>query len=251
MAAHYDNYDYPSYWTERDYEHKSEVLVIKSFLDKISKIGTILDVGAGFGRLTPKYLHRAKKVVLAEPSSKLLSKARKTLPNKKIKFVQTTIDNLNKKVKSQSINLVLFVRVAHHMRDLDQTFDNIHKVLDHKGYFIMEFANKRHLKAMVLEFIKGNFTFAHDIFPRDISSEKSKKQNALPFINYHPDIICAKLKEHGFKIIEVRSVSNIRSPFMKKYFPLSTLLFFESFMQEFASKLKLGPSIFVLAQKRD
>lgn len=251
MAAHYDNYDYPSYWDHRSYEHKSEVLVIKNFLNSIPRIGIILDVGAGFGRLTPTYLHRAKKVILAEPSNKLLSIARKTLPKKKVKFIQSTLNNLTKKVRARTANLVIFVRVAHHIDDLDKTFKTIHKVLDHKGYLIMEFANKRHIKALVIQFLKGNLTFAHDIFPRDISSEKSKKQNALPFINYHPDIVTRKLTENGFKILEIRSVSNIRSTFFKRYFPVQTLLVVEEFTQKYLSRYKLGPSIFILAQKKD
>ena len=75
MGAHYDSYDYPAYWQDRDYEHNSEIEAIKAFLGKIPEINNILDIGTGYGRLTPTYSFRAKKIILSDPSSKLLSKA--------------------------------------------------------------------------------------------------------------------------------------------------------------------------------
>jgi len=61
MSAHYDTYDYPSYWTNRKYEHKSEIIALKAFLLRINNIEKIVDIGAGFARLTPEYLIRSKK----------------------------------------------------------------------------------------------------------------------------------------------------------------------------------------------
>ena len=79
MAAYYDSYNYSSYWHGRDYEHESEVLAIKSYLAKIPKIEKVLDIGCGYGRLAPVYVYRAKKIVLADPSRKLLSEAKKRI----------------------------------------------------------------------------------------------------------------------------------------------------------------------------
>jgi hypothetical protein len=53
MPAAYDTYDYPSYWEGRDYEHGSEEIAIKGFLNRIAKIKTALEIGAGYGRLVP------------------------------------------------------------------------------------------------------------------------------------------------------------------------------------------------------
>src|SRR3990167_6402960 len=97
--------------------------------------------------------------------------------------------------------------------------------------------------------LKGNFTFSIDISPYDIRSSRSKKQNTLPFINYHPDFIEKKLKDFEFSLIEKRSVSNIRSPFAKKFFSLNTLVSLEKFLQKPLAKINFGPSIFILARK--
>lgn len=249
MVAHYDTYDYPSYWEGREYEHLAEVRAIKAFLSKIPKINILLEIGSGYGRLAPFYMHRARKVILTDPSSKLLSLARKNIKDKRVKFTQSTAENLPKKIKPKSVDLVLCVRVIHHIKDVDEFIYLVHKILKKKGYFILEFANKRHFKALISELVKGNLTFPLDIFPKDIRTKKSKRECNLPFVNYHPDEISKKLKDRGFKILKVRSVSNIRSAYLKKHFSTQALLQIEDLLQEPAAKFYLGPSIFVLAQK--
>ncbi len=254
MSAAYDTYDYPSYWESREYEHKSEVMALSSLLSKIPKLNSIIEIGAGYGRLTPVYLYRGEKIILSDPSSKLLNLAKKNIKNlpagqagKKVTFIQLKLENLSRKLKNKSADLVILIRVLHHLQDFDKALAVIKKITKKNSYFILEFANKRHLKALVNEFFKGNFTFLLDIFPKDISSKK--RRHDLPFINYHPDLVKRKLKENGFKILEVRSVSNIRSPILKKIIPLEVLLFIEKYAQKLLASINFGPSIFILSKK--
>jgi ubiquinone/menaquinone biosynthesis C-methylase UbiE len=248
MPAAYDKYDYPSYWIGREYEHGSEVIVIEEYLNLIPKINKTLDIGAGFGRLTSSYIYRSKKVILSDPSSKLLKIARDEYPEKKVKFIHSGVENLRKILKPKSIDLVIMVRVLHHIENPSSAFRIVNRILNNKGYFILEFANKTHFKASALEFIKGNFTFILDIFPKDRCVNKRKK--TLPFLNYHPDIIIELLEKEGFKIIRKRSVSNIRSSLIKKIFTTEMCLFFEKHFQKILSYINFGPSIFILAQKK-
>lgn len=250
MAAAYDTYDYPSYWIGREYEHEAEIIAIKAFLEKLPKVKSITEIGAGFGRLTPSYIFRANQVRLIDPSAKLLKLARKNAKSGKVKFVQSTIENLDDKVRRNSADLVILVRVLHHIKDIDNTFSIINKILNVNGYFILEFANKKHLKATISQFLKGNLTFPLEIFPEDKRSQKSKREKSIPFVNYHPDIIEEKLKENKFEIIETRSVSNIRSPLLKRFLPLEVCLTIEKNIQKILAKINFGPSIFILAQKR-
>jgi ubiquinone/menaquinone biosynthesis C-methylase UbiE len=249
MSAPYDTYDYPNYWEGREYEHASEIISLKYFLDKIKKIESIVEVGAGFARLTPSYIYRAKKIILTDPSSKLLALAKKRFLDKKVKVIRSTLEYLPSKLRRNTADLVILVRVLHHIRNLDNAFVSVNKILKNHGYFILEFANKCHGKATALEFAKGNFTFLHDIFPKDVKTVKNKKRN-LPFFNYHPQVIKEKLKTHGFEVLDVRSVSNIRSPFIKKIIPTEIILPIENFLQKPLAKIFFGPSIFILAQKR-
>ena len=64
MPAAYDSFDYPSYWEGREYEHNSELIALRRLISLIPKIDTLLEIGAGFGRLTPEYLYRAKRIIL-------------------------------------------------------------------------------------------------------------------------------------------------------------------------------------------
>ena len=141
------------------------------------------------------------------------------------------------------------VRVLHHIKDTQEAFKVVAKLLNNNGYFILEFANKSHLKATIKEFIKGNFTFPLDIFPIDKRSQRHIKNKTLPFVNYHPDEITEQLKIAGFTIIEKLSVSNIRSTFLKKMIAVSTLIDIEKILQQPLSRLNFGPSIFILAKK--
>lgn len=250
MSAHYDSYDYPAYWKGREYEHASEVYAISAFLTKIKKINTILEIGAGYGRLLPTYAFRTKKVILTDPSSKLLAYARNKFQGRNnISYVQTTIENLPKKIRANSADLVVMVRVIHHLEQPEKAFRIVNKILKPKGYFIFEFANKQHFKAQMSEFLKGNFTFPLDIFPKEVIGRR-RKLNSLPFLNYHPDIIKNHLIKNGFTIIERRSVSNIRSQFLKKHLSTETLLSISKVLQKPLSYINFGPSIFILAQKK-
>ena len=251
MPAAYDTYDYPSYWEGREYEHSSEIIALKSLLQKIPKIKTVLEIGAGYGRLTPTYLYRGKKIILSDPSLKLLGLAKKEFKqDKKIKLIQSKAENLANKIRTKSIDLAVMVRVIHHLKDPGKVFKIIHKTLKPGGYFILEFANKRHGKAVFQQICKGNLTFLLDIFPKDIRSKKHKKKKTLPFINYHPDNIIHMLEESGFKLVEKRSVSNIRSDHMKRWLTPDTLIKLEETLQKPLSCINFGPSIFLLLRKK-
>lgn len=251
MPAAYDSYDYPAYWKDREYEHASEFLAIKRLLLRIPKVEKSIEVGAGFGRLLPSYQFRVKKIVLSDPSAKLIFEAkRKYQNNKRIEFIQSTLNNLKNKKQAKSFDLCIMVRVLHHIIDIDKAFEAVSRLLKEKGYFILEFPNKSHLKANFKRFWMGDFTYPLNIFPIDIRSKKHIKNKTLPFINYHPDQVIEKLKTAGFDIIEIRSVSNIRSTFMKRFFPISFLLDLEKILQVPLSKINFGPSFFVLAKKR-
>lgn len=250
MVAPYDSFDYLSYWQGRDYEHKSENVAIKFLLGKISHIEKVLEVGAGFGRLVPAYAYRAKKVILSDPSAKILNLARKNLKDqKKVEFIQSALDNLPNKFKKRSFDLIIMVRVLHHIRNTRKAFGIIASLVKNNGYFVLELPNKNHIKANLTEIIRGNFSYLYDRNPIDIRGIKSVKAKTIPFFNYHPEQVEEDLRSAGFEIVDKLSVSNIRSPFLKKYVSVETLLAFEKLLQKPLGFCNFGPSIFILAKK--
>ena len=252
MPAAYDKYDYPSYWLTREYEYKSEIIALRQLIGKIPHIKNLLDIGSGYGRLIPAYIYRCKKFTLSDPSACLLSLARLKYQKKnpQCRFIHSKLENLPQKIKTGSFDTILLIRVLHHLKNIDATFKTIFNLLPERGYFILEFANKSHIKALCSEFLKGNTTFLLDIFPKDLRKKRNIRRKTLPFLNYHPDIIEKKLTDSGFEIIEKRSVSNFRSSFFKKLFPLELLLKLEKPLQGLLSDYNIGPSIFILCRKR-
>ncbi|HWA51812.1 MAG TPA: methyltransferase domain-containing protein [Patescibacteria group bacterium] len=251
MSAFYDSYDYSAYWQGREYEHQAEIIAISEFLKKIKHINRAIEIGGGFGRLLPFYVYRTKTSFLTEPSSKLLALAKKNNKNfKNVKYLQSTLDNLGKRVRKNSFDLVLMIRVMHHMGNPDKTFAEISNLISSDGYLILEFANKIHFKNVVEHVIKKDFTFWGDTTTIDVRSKKSKRNKTIAFLNYHPNVIKEKLKENNFEIIEIRSVSNIRSSWAKTHLPRTFLLEIEKLLQIPFSYFYFGPSIFVLAKKK-
>jgi ubiquinone/menaquinone biosynthesis C-methylase UbiE len=252
MAAAYDDYDYPKYWNGREYEHGSEVIAIDSFFKKIGVGKKIIDIGAGYGRLAKEYDKYAKEITLAEPSKSLIRKAKEYLLNNKseIKFVKSTIQNLPNKVKGKKYDVVVLVRVMHHIDNTGEAIKIASSLLPKGGYFILEFANKLHGKAILRNFLSGNFTFPLDIFPVDRRSKKNVKEKSISFVNHHPDVIKDLLKDSGFRVLEKRSVSNIRSRRIKRVVPVPILLRLATMLQLPLARVNFGPSIFILAKKK-
>jgi len=249
MSAAYDTFDYPSYWIGREYEHKSEVFALKQFLAKIRQVKTILDVGTGFGRLVPFYSFRAKKLILTDPSSKLLKLAREAFRFKKnLKFIHSSLENLPGRISKNSIDLIIVIRVIHHIKDIDAAFKIFGLLLKNRGYLILEFPNKSNWKASIRHFLKGDLTFPIDLATTNLS--RRRKAKTLPFLNFHPDRIDEIIREYGFEVVEKRSVSNIRSTLAKRIFSPDFLVYLDTLSQKTLSLINFGPSIFILARKR-
>ena len=241
-------FDYRQYWQTREYENQAEKMALKRLLKLIPKSqrGSIIDIGAGFGRLTPDYAPLFQNCLLVEPSEKLLAEAKKI--NRRydnLSFKESYVEKLP--VEKESFDVVLMVRVAHHLPDLEEMITEVKRILKPDGYFIMEFANKMHFKNRLEALIKFNFIFFRSHLPENLKT----KRNTAPFFNYHPNQIKTLLLSHGFQIIDSLCVSNFRNFWIKKLVPFKLLLWLENIRQEICllKKFYLGPSIFLLAKK--
>jgi len=245
MPAHYDDphYSYSQYWQGRDYEHLSEIMAVNTLLAK-RKFHSAADIGGGFGRLVPILIPYADKIILIEPSVKMRSQAKKNL----ISWPQISVlpgSAQHTHLDSSSQDLVLMIRVIHHLPDPASVLDEISRILCPGGYFILEFANSHNFKARVKSWLIGQ-----PILPTPIEKRSSIniKRLTIPFVNHSPQTINKLLGKSGFTIISKLSVSNFRSPFIKKVIPESILLWLERFCQPLLAPVYFGPSIFILAR---
>jgi ubiquinone/menaquinone biosynthesis C-methylase UbiE len=240
-----DNYNYLKYWSGRDYENAAEEMAIKRFL-RGKKFKTAADIGGGYGRLCLLLEKYASKVTLAEPSKTQLEIADDFLKGQKNidkKLMQA--DDL--KFKDGSLDLVTMIRVMHHLPDPTKELSEIHRVLSEDGYFVLELANYAHARNRLKHLLKRKPLPTN---PVDIRSEQNKHEEEIAFVNHNPKTVIKQLDKTGFKVVRILSVSNLRSPGLKKILPKPIMLSAERIMQSPFSRMYFGPSVFFLLKKK-
>ncbi len=245
-ADQYDDptHNYLHYWTGRDYEHEAEQLAIKRFL-KGKRFKHAVDIGGGYGRLCLLLEKYAQKVTLVEPSKQQLEIAKDFLKNyRHIEQKQMQADDL--KFKDGSLDLVTMIRVMHHLPDPSPEFKELNRVLSDDGYLILEMANYAHGRNRLKHLVKGKKLPKE---PVDIRSEENKTKDEIPFVNHNPHTVIRQLAHAGLKVEKVLSVSNLRSPGLKKVMPKGLMLAVEGFLQPTLAKSYFGPSVFMLVKK--
>jgi ubiquinone/menaquinone biosynthesis C-methylase UbiE len=245
-AAQYDDpkYNYMDYWAGREYEHAAEEMAIKRLL-KGMHFEHAVDVGGGYGRLSRLLASFADRVTLAEPSQQQLDMAKiylKDVPNIEHKLLQAA----NLKMSAASADLVMVVRVLHHLPDPAAEFKEVARVLRPGGSFILEFANDAHFLNRLRY---GMRVKRVPKIPVDIRSEVNKDSGEVAFVNHHPKTIIKALTDAGFELETALSGSNLRSPRLKRVFGKKPLLAVEKVMQPLLAPLYFGPSVWLRLKK--
>jgi len=97
--------------------------------------------------------------------------------------------------------------------------------------------------------LKLNFSFTRNLEPIERRSQENIQQKAIAFLNHHPKKVISELKNSGFTVKEILSVSNFRSSILKKIIPQKVLVSWERVLQKLLGRFFFGPSIFILAKK--
>ncbi len=240
------NHNYLKYWSGRDYEHEAEVLAIKRLL-KSKHFKTAVDIGGGYGRLDPVLSIYADKVILVEPSQQQLDIAKDFLKDfPKVDKVLMQADNLD--LKDASVDLIVMVRVMHHLPQPEESLKEISRALSPGGYAIIEVANYMHAKNRLKYLMKGK---KMPLEPVDIRSKANQRADEIAFVNHNPHTVTKQLSDAGLRVNRILSVSNLRFPTLKKVLPRSVMLAFEGILQPVLSPMFFGPSIFFLVTKKN
>jgi SAM-dependent methyltransferase len=238
-------HNYLHYWEGRDYENAAEVVAIKNLLDG-KHFKHAVDIGGGYGRLSVLLSEFADKVTLAEPSQQQLDIAKgflKDYPQIDRQLMQA--DNL--KFADKSVDLIMMIRVMHHLPDPSHEFAEIARALSDEGYFLLEIANYAHGMNRLKHLLKGQKL---PLQPVDIrSAERRQDKHEIAFVNHNPKTVIRQLAHAGLKVENILSVSNLRSPVLKKLVPRSAMLTVENLLQKPLAKTFFGPSTFLLIKK--
>jgi SAM-dependent methyltransferase len=236
---YYDDaaFSYPAFWANREYEHESEILAIERLLGE-RRVDTAVDIGGGFGRLVACLSRFARKVIVVEPSEVQRKLIGSFAPDAIVKSGNAADTGLPVK----SCDLVVMVRVAHHLPNLEDTIAEIYKILKPGGLLVLEFANANHFKSRLRHYARLRAV------PRE-SVKVNAQEIEIPFVNHHPAAVKKLLQVEGFTVLKQLSVSNYRSSFLKKLLPISTLLAWERVTQRPLAYMHFGPSVFILAKR--
>lgn len=247
IADQYDNddYNYLDYWTGRDYENEAEEMAIKRLI-KGKTFASAADIGGGYGRLCILLKQYADTVTLLEPSKAQLDIAKDFLKDQ---------PDINQKLgqadalpfKDNSLQLVTMIRVMHHLPNPVPELSEVYRVLEKDGYFILELANYAHARNRIKHLLRGKPLPKQ---PIDIRSEKNKRAEEIAFVNHNPQTVIHQLDSVGFNVERILSVSNLRSPGLKKYMPRAVMLSLEKVMQPTLAMTYFGPSVFFLLKKK-
>lgn len=237
-------HNYLHYWDGREYEHASEELAIATLL-KGKKFKKAVDVGGGYGRLSVFLRNFADEVTLAEPSQQQLDIAKDFLKGK-----PSVISKLAQAealpFEDGEVDLVMIIRILHHLPDPMPAFNEINRVLQKNGYFLLEFANNAHFKNRIKHAFKMKKL---PVDPVDIRSAQNRRGDVIPFVNHNPKTVKKQLAQAGFKLEKQLSASNFRSTTFKKLFGKKALLQLEKLTQKPLAKIHFGPSAVYLLRK--
>jgi len=224
------------FWGGREYEDLAERIALARLLPPQGR--RIIDVGAGFGRLADLY-GGYRQVVLLDYSRSMLREARARLGDER--FVYLAADLYDIPLADALFDTAVTVRVLHHLEDVPAALREIRRLLRPGGVYVLEYANKRHLKAILrylLRLQKWN-----PFSPQPYSF-------APLHFDFHPRWMEATLQEAGFAIEKTLAVSHFRHPFLKRCLPPTFLARLDGLLQKPLAPLKTAPSIFVRARAR-
>lgn len=230
----YEGSDYQdSFWETgtRRYEDAVEAAALKRLLNQPGKL--MLELGAGAGRNTPRYADW-QRVVLLDYSRSQLVQARERLGGSH-RYVYVAADIYKLPFVDGLFDGATMIRTLHHMANPKLALENIRGVLAENAVFILEFANKRNLKA-IARWLAGKQPWN----PFDREQVEFVELN----FNFHPKEIRRLLKETGFSLQKQLAVSFFRSNWFKNHVAHDRLVAMDRALQPTGAWAQFTPSVF-------
>jgi ubiquinone/menaquinone biosynthesis C-methylase UbiE len=234
-VCNYEGSDYQtSFWEQggREYEDRAEAIALKRLLPQSGRL--MLELGAGAGRNTPRY-SGFERVVLVDYSTTQLEQAQSRL-GKSERYIFVAADIYHLPFREGLFDAATMIRTLHHMADAPKALEQIRKTLQPGATFILEYANKLNLKA-ILRYWLGRQKW-------NPFSREPVEFAALNF-DFHPTAIRNWLHRLGFSIEKTLTVSHFRLGWIKRIIPPRLLAALDGFFQPTGEWFQLTPSVFV------
>lgn len=231
----YEGSEYQTtFWEEgeREYEDRVEKIALKRLLPPEGDL--LLEVGAGAGRNTPRY-QNYDKIVLLDYSLTQLQQAQERL-GKSVHYTYVAGDVYRLPFGPGIFDCATMIRTIHHLAQPPLALKQVRRVLQGEGVFILEYPNKKNLKAI------GRYLIGRQDW--NPFSPEPVEFAELHF-DYHPGTMRHWLREAQFQVGRQLTVSHFRLRFLKQNVPIRLLAFLDSLCQLTGNWWQLSPSIFV------
>lgn len=233
--CNYEGSDYQdSFWDQggRAYEDAAEEVALKRLLP--AKGSLLLELGAGAGRNTPRYTGY-ERIVLLDYSRTQLERAQQALGTGD-RYIYVAADVYRLPFVDGLFDGATMIRTLHHMAEARQALAQVRRVLQKDACFILEFANKQNLKAILRWLLRRQYWNPFSPEPVEFAP-----------LNYdfHPGTVRSWLRQTDFVIDRQLTVSHLRMGMLKKNLPLSLMVWFDSVAQLTGDMWQLSPSVFV------
>jgi ubiquinone/menaquinone biosynthesis C-methylase UbiE len=235
----YEGSDYQkSFWDQggRAYEDAAEAIALKHLLPTSGRL--MLEIGAGAGRNTPRYAG-FEKIVLLDYSRTQLGQAQARLGRSE-KYTYVAADAYRLPFVDGLFDGATMIRTLHHMADAPKAIGQVARVLQPKSAFILEFANKLNLKAILRWTLKKQDWSPYTREPVEFA--------ALNF-DFHPRAVFDWLDAAGLPVEAKRTVSHFRLGLLKRVVPTKWLAALDGLFQPTGEWFQITPSVFVRARR--
>lgn len=224
------------FWSVRAYEDSCDRIALRSLLPAVG--GRLIEVGAGFGRLSDEYAGYGEVVLLDSSEVHVAAAAEKLADDPRYQVMLG--DALALPFPDGHFDVAVCVRVLHHFADPKPLIAELGRVVRPGGLLVLEYANKRNLKSIARRLLRlqGWSPFA-------VGSVEYK-----PFHYDHaPVSVHRALRAGGFTPERTRAASLFRIPGLTRRVRPSLLAGLEAPLQEKLGYITPGPSVFVLARQ--
>ncbi len=232
----YEGSDYRTAFWEgqgRHYEDRTERIALHRLLPPRGK--RIAHLGAGFGRMTNE-LDGYEQVIVLDYSRTMLREAQQVLGRDE-RLIYVAADIYHLPLMPGSCDAALMERVIHHMADVPAALRQIRQILAPNAPFVLEYANKRNLKAIVRWLLRRQAWNPFTLEPVEFV--------ALNF-DFHPRYMAEQLKAAGFRTERRLALSYFRLGALKRLVPTDILVALDALLQPTGQLAPFSPSVFTL-----
>ncbi len=221
----------------RAYEDGVERVALQALLPSAGR--TLIEIGAGHGRLVDLYQGYETVVLLDYARTQLeqaVARWGEAGPGGSPRYLFVQADFYRLPFVAGRFDAVTMIRTLHHAADAPSVLQGVSEILAPEGAFVLEFANKHNLKALLRYLLRRQTWSPFEQAPVEFVE--------LNF-DFHPRWIWAQLARVGLTREAVRTVSHFRLGALKRWVPTPLLVRLDALAQPTGALWQWSPSVFV------